>query len=64
MTWMKLSCRGVLAKDRFREVVGVVANVKQKGLDRPAEPALYTPYLQDETNDAFAGFNLFVSFCL
>src|SRR2546430_431022 len=44
----------------FRQVVGIVANVKQKGLDLPAEPALYTPYLQDETNHAFAGFNLFV----
>jgi putative ABC transport system permease protein len=45
---------------RFRKVVGVVANVKQKGLDLPVEPALYTPYLQDETNHAFAGLNLFV----
>jgi predicted permease len=45
---------------RFREIVGIVANVKQRGLDRTAEPALYTPYLQDETNHAFAGFNLFV----
>ncbi|MGB2666478.1 MAG: ABC transporter permease [Candidatus Acidiferrum sp.] len=44
---------------RLREVVGIVANVKQNGLDRPAAPALYTPYL-DETNHAFAGFNLFV----
>ena len=45
---------------RFRRVVGIVANVKQNGLDLPAEPALYTPYLQDETNHAFAGFSLFV----
>lgn len=52
--------RNIAGAQRFREVVGVVANVKQKGLDRPAEPALYTPYLQDETNHAFAGFNLFV----
>jgi ABC-type antimicrobial peptide transport system permease subunit len=52
--------RNIDGAPRFREVVGVVANVKQKGLDRPAEPALYTPYLQDETNHAFAGFNLFV----
>jgi len=52
--------RNIAGAPRFREVVGVVANVKQKGLDRPAEPALYTPYLQDETNHAFAGFNLFV----
>jgi len=52
--------RNIAGAPRFREVVGVVANVKQKGLDWPAEPALYTPYLQDETNHAFAGFNLFV----
>lgn len=45
---------------RSREVVGVVTNVKQQGLDLPTKPALYTPYLQDETNHAFAGFNLFV----
>ena len=52
--------RNNVAAPRFRQVVGVVANIKQKGLDLPVEPALYTPYLQDETNHAFAGFNLFV----
>src|SRR5258708_9056312 len=52
--------RNIAGAPCFREVVGIVANVKQKGLDRPAEPAPYTPYLQDETNHAFAGFNLFV----
>lgn len=52
--------RNVDGAPRLREIVGVVANVKQKGLDLPFEPALYTPYLQDETNHAFAGFNLFV----
>jgi predicted permease len=52
--------RNTTGAPRFREVVGVVANVKQKGLDFPFEPALYTPCLQDETNHAFAGFNLFV----
>jgi putative ABC transport system permease protein len=52
--------RNTTGAPRFRQVVGIVANVKQKGLDLPAEPALYTPYLQDETNHAFAGFNLFV----
>ena len=45
---------------RFRRVVGMVENIKQKGLDAPVEPAVYTPYLQDETNHAFAGFSLFV----
>ena len=52
--------RNTTGAPRFREVVGIVANVKQKGLDLPVEPALYTPYLQDETNHAFAGFNLFI----
>ena len=52
--------RNINAGARFREVVGIVANVKQKGLDLPVEPAVYTPYLQDETNHAFAGLNLFV----
>jgi putative ABC transport system permease protein len=52
--------RNTTGAPRFREVVGIVRNVKQKGLDWPAEPALYTPYLQDETNHAFAGFNLLV----
>jgi putative ABC transport system permease protein len=54
------SGRSVAGTPHFRQIVGVVANVKQKGLDLPLEPALYTPYLQDETNHAFAGFNLFV----
>jgi putative ABC transport system permease protein len=45
---------------RFRDVVGVVQNIKEKGLDLPVEPALYTPYLQDETNHAFAGMSLFM----
>jgi putative ABC transport system permease protein len=52
--------RNTTLAPRFRRVVGIVADVKQKGLDLTAEPALYTPYLQDETNHAFAGFNLFV----
>ena len=45
---------------RFREVVGVVANVKQRGLDVLAEPALYMPFLQDATHHVFAGMHLFV----
>jgi putative ABC transport system permease protein len=42
----------------FREVVGVIQNIKQKGLDLPVEPALYTPYLQDETDHVFAAMDL------
>lgn len=54
------SGRNINGSPRLREIVGIVANVKQKGLDRPFEPAVYTPYLQDETNHAFEGFYLFV----
>ncbi|HEY6372632.1 MAG TPA: ABC transporter permease [Candidatus Sulfotelmatobacter sp.] len=45
---------------RFREVVGVVENVKQRGLDVSPEPALYLPFLQDPTHHVFAGMHLFV----
>jgi putative ABC transport system permease protein len=45
---------------RFREVVGVVGNVKQRSVELPAEPTIYTPFLQDETNRVFVYMNLFV----
>ncbi len=45
---------------RFREVVGVVEDLKLRALDAPPNPALYLPFLQDETNHVFAGMNLFV----
>ncbi len=31
---------------RFREIVGIVADVRRKGLDKPAEPAVYMPQAQ------------------
>jgi putative ABC transport system permease protein len=43
-----------------REIVGVVANVKQRALDLPSEPAIYMPYTQDDTNHVLASMNLFV----
>jgi putative ABC transport system permease protein len=52
--------RNIESSNLFREVVGVVADIKQVGLDVPAEPAIYMPYLQDSTNHVFAGLNLFV----
>jgi putative ABC transport system permease protein len=43
-----------------REIVGVVANVRQRALDLPSEPAIYIPYTQDDTNHVLASMNLFV----
>jgi putative ABC transport system permease protein len=43
-----------------REIVGVVANVRQRALDLPSEPAVYVPYTQDDTNHVLASMNLFV----
>src|SRR5262249_23230874 len=45
---------------RFVEVVGVVGNVKYGNLELPAQPAVYTPFLQDESNRVFVAMNLFV----
>lgn len=44
----------------FREIVGVVANVRQRALDMPTEPAIYVPYTQDDTTHVLASMNLFV----
>jgi len=43
-----------------REIVGVVADVRQRALDLPSEPAIYMPYTQDDTNHVLASMNLFV----
>jgi hypothetical protein len=45
---------------RFCEVVGVVEDVRQRGLDVLPEPALYMSFLQDPTHHVFAGMHLFV----
>lgn len=45
---------------RMREIVGVVSNVRQRALELPSEPAIYVPYLQDETHHVLASMNLFV----
>ena len=45
---------------RMREVVGVVGAIKQGGLDSATKPAVYMPYLQDETSHDMATMSLFV----
>lgn len=43
-----------------REIVGIVSDVRQRDLDLPSEPAIYMPYLQDDTHHVLASMNLFV----
>jgi len=38
----------------------MVSNLRQRGLDLSSEPAVYVPYLQDETHHVLASMNLFV----
>jgi predicted permease len=45
---------------RMREIVGIVGNARQRGLDLPPEPAIYLPYQQDETYHVLMSMNLFV----
>jgi putative ABC transport system permease protein len=48
------------AAPRLREVVGVVGNIRHDSLDAPPAPAVYLPYLQDETNHDMATMSLFL----
>ena len=45
---------------RLREVVGIVGSIKHGPLDVPARPAVYLPYLQDETNHDMSAMGLLV----
>jgi predicted permease len=45
---------------RMREIVGVVQGMKHGPLESPTDPALYMPYLQDETDHDMASMSLFV----
>ena len=48
------------AAPRLREIVGIVGNIRHDALDSPAAPAVYLPYLQDETNHDMATMSLFL----
>jgi putative ABC transport system permease protein len=51
---------GTVNAPRMREIVGIVSNLRQRGLETPSEPAVYLPYQQDETHHVLASMNLFV----
>ncbi len=45
---------------RLREIVGIVRGMKHGAPDSPTQPAVYMPYLQDETYHDLASMSLFV----
>jgi putative ABC transport system permease protein len=45
---------------RMRQIVGIVQGIKHGPLESPTEPAVYLPYLQDETHHDMASMSLFV----
>jgi putative ABC transport system permease protein len=45
---------------KFREIVGVVGDLKQRAVDLPTNPVAYMNYHQDETNHVFAAMTVFV----
>ena len=45
---------------RLREIVGIVNAMKHGPLDAPAAPAVYMPYVQDETSHDMSAMNLLV----
>lgn len=52
--------RGLSEIPVFREVVGIVGDIHQKGLEGAVEPSVYMPFQQDQTNHVFASLNWFV----
>lgn len=48
------------ATPRLREIVGIVNAMKHGPLDAPAAPAVYMPYVQDETSHDMSAMNLLV----
>jgi predicted permease len=48
------------ATPRLREIVGIVNAMKHGPLDAPVAPAVYMPYVQDETSHDMSAMNLLV----
>lgn len=49
----RIDYRGNSDEHHWSEIVGVVGDVRDRGLDTPAEPQLYAPYAQDTEDTLF-----------
>jgi len=59
VSYLALGSR-ITGKPRMREIVGVVADLRQRAVDVPPGPAVYMPYTQDETYHVLNSMTLYV----
>jgi putative ABC transport system permease protein len=60
VNYLSLGSRMIDSVRRWREIVGVVSNLRQRAVDLPAGPAVYLPYTQDETFHVLNSMHLYV----
>jgi putative ABC transport system permease protein len=58
--YLALGSRTLDSVPRMREIVGMVANMRQVALNLPPGPAIYLPYTQDETHHVLNSMNVYV----
>ena len=60
VNYLALGSRMRDSVQRWREIVGVVSNFRQRAVDLPAGPSVYLPYTQDETYHVLNSMHLYV----
>jgi hypothetical protein len=60
VSYLSLGSRTTDSVPRLREIVGVVADMRQRAVDLPPGPAIYLPYEQDETHHVLNSMNVYV----
>lgn len=60
VNYLSLGSRLIDSVPRYREIVGVVSDLRQRGVDIPPGPAIYLPYEQDETYHVLNSMNVYV----
>jgi predicted permease len=58
--YLSLGSRPAGSVPRWREIVGVVSDLRQRAVDLPPGPAIYLPYEQDETHHVLNSMNVYV----